>query len=114
MIEATGTRGSKQSQLAVLTRELEMCVLNISLSGCLLELTGPIEIGTLATLRIIVAGEVYTDDVHVIRCKEVDEAVYHAGARFLWTTPPHRRSIRRIATNDFAVSQCQLGPSNTH
>jgi hypothetical protein len=114
VIEASGRRAEKQSQLAVLTRELDMRVVNISLSGCLLELSGPIEIGTLATLRLIVGGEVYTDDVHVIRCKEVDEAVYHAGARFLWTTPPHRRSIRRIATNDFEVSECRLSRNTTH
>ena len=114
MSEASGARTWKQSQFAVLTREVDMRVVNISLSGCLLELSGPIEIGTLATLRVIVAGEVYTDDVHVIRCREVDEAVYHAGARFLWTTPPHRHSIRRIATNDFVVSECRLSPSRTH
>jgi hypothetical protein len=91
-----------------------MRVVNISLSGCLLELTGPIDVGTLATLRVTVAGEVYTDDVHIVRCKEVDETVYHAGARFLWTTPPHRRSIRRIATSDFEVSECGLSRHRTH
>jgi hypothetical protein len=104
----------KQSQLGVLARNLEMRVVNVSLSGCLLELSGPIEIGTLATLRVTVGGEIYTDDVHVIRCKEVDDAVYHAGVKFLWTTPPHRRSIRRIATSQFEVSDCDLSPGRTH
>ena len=38
----------------------------------------------------------YEDEVQVLRCQEIAGAgsVYHLGMQFLWTAPPHERSIR--------------------
>lgn len=87
--------------LGVLTREIDLRVLNVSVSGCLIETRKWIEVGTLATVRVMVGNESYVDDVHVVRCQPIaGGSVYHVGTKFLWTSPPHRHSLRRVAAGD--------------
>ena len=86
--------------IGVLARDIDVRLLNVSGSGCLVESRRRLEVGTTAALRLRVEGEEYSDDVLVTRCHEVQGAgaTYHVGAEFLWTTPPGGRSLRRIAT----------------
>jgi hypothetical protein len=81
---------------AVLIREVRVRLLNWSGSGCLVETDRRIEIGTAATLRVMIDGKEYRDDVQVLRCQSIAGAgsVYHVGMQFLWTEMPHERSIR--------------------
>jgi PilZ domain len=81
---------------AVLTREFQARVLNVSGSGCLVESNRPLRVGTTATLWVLLDGEKYFDDVQVVRCRRIEGAgfVHHVGVTFLWTALPHERSIR--------------------
>jgi len=86
--------------MGVLARDIDVRLLNVSASGCLVESRRRIEAGTAGALRLVVDGEEYSDDVIVARCSEVQGAgaTYHVGAEFLWTTPPGVRSLRRMAS----------------
>jgi hypothetical protein len=83
-------------RLGVLTRTCQMRVLNCSVSGCLIETNCRIEIGAIATVRVVIDGHRFTDEVKVVRCQLIAGAgsVYHVGALFLWTHPPDAHSLR--------------------
>ena len=87
---------SKPERLGVLTRVCQMRVLNCSVSGCLLETNCRIDVGAIASIRVVIGGRELVDDVQVVRCQPIAGAgsVYHIGAQFLWTSPPSARSIR--------------------
>ena len=88
-------------ELALLTREVDLRVLDVSVSGCLLETHRAVEVGTLATVRVTIGDQAYSDDAHVVRCYPiVGGSTFHVGTKFLWTSPPHRHSLRRIADGD--------------
>jgi hypothetical protein len=71
-----------EDQLAVLSKEFHLHLLNCSSSGCLVEMRSPIEVGTIGTLRLVVDGNPFSEDVQVVRCQQIEGAgwVYHVGA----------------------------------
>jgi hypothetical protein len=83
--------------LGVLSKEFRVRVLNCSSSGCLVESSSRMEVGTVGTLRVILDGNELIEDVQVVRCQQIEGAgsMYHVGAQFLWTDSPDRRSLRR-------------------
>jgi hypothetical protein len=82
--------------LGVLRRELEVRLLNFCGSGCLLESQRRVEPGTIGTLRLHLGEDEYSDDVRIVRCQPIEGgSIYHVGAEFVWTAPPHARSLRR-------------------
>lgn len=83
-------------RLGVLTRLCHMRVLNCSVSGCLIETNCRIDVGTIASIRIVLDGRELVDDVQIVRCQLIAGAgsVYHIGAQFLWTHAPDARSLR--------------------
>jgi PilZ domain len=82
--------------LGVLRRELQVQLLNFSGSGCLLESQRRVEPGTIGTLRLRLGEDEYSDDVRIVRCQVIEGgSIYHVGAEFVWTAPPHPRSLRR-------------------
>ena len=83
-------------RLGVLTRTCQMRVLNCSVSGCLIETNSRLEIGAIATVRVVIDGREFLDDAKVVRCQAIAGAgsIYHVGAQFLWTHPPDARSLR--------------------
>jgi hypothetical protein len=87
--------------VAVLGREISVRLVDISLSGCLLESANRLDKGTTGTLRVVFEGFEYGDDVRIIRCRasEGSGAVYYLGAEFIWTSSPHERSLRRIVSS---------------
>ena len=87
--------------VAVLGREINVRLVDISVSGCLLESTSRLEKGTTGTLRVVYDGLEYGDDVRIMRCRasEGSGAVYYLGAEFIWTTNPSERSLRRIVSS---------------
>jgi PilZ domain len=84
--------------VAVLGREVEVRLVDISSAGCLLESNCRLEKGATGLLRLTFEGAEYMDDVRVMRCHESEGAsgFYQLGAEFLWTTSPHERSLRRV------------------
>jgi hypothetical protein len=95
---------------AVLIRDVPVCLLNVSLSGCLLESRTRIQTPVAGQLGVIVNGEARVDDIRLSRCVFVEGSgvVYRAGAEFLWTDLPGERSVRR------AVSLFQDGGRHVH
>ncbi|MGH7900015.1 MAG: PilZ domain-containing protein [Candidatus Binatia bacterium] len=82
--------------LGVLRREVQVRLLNLSGSGCLMESERRVEPGTIGRLRIMLGGDEYADDVRIVRCQAIEGgSIYHVGVEFVWTAPPHPRSLRR-------------------
>jgi hypothetical protein len=84
-------------QLGVLTRERRVHLLNSSVSGCLIETNWRLQVGAIASIRVVIEGREFTDDVQIVRCQPIAGAgdTFHVGAQFLWTQPLHKRSLRR-------------------
>jgi hypothetical protein len=83
--------------LAVLGRDFHAHIINYSPNGCLLETSAPVEAGTVATLRFVIGGREFADDVQVVRCQAIEGAgsLYQVGAKFLWTMAADQDSLRR-------------------
>ena len=86
--------------VAVLGREVSVRLIDISASGCLLEASSRLVIGSSGSLVLSYDGKEYVDDVRVIRCRQCEgsNGAYQVGAEFLWTNTPHDRSLRRVLT----------------
>ena len=81
--------------VAVLEKESSARVLNCSTSGCLLEVFTPMDVGTIAALRLPWQSHEFADDIQIVRCQPIEGGSrYHAGASFLWTSPPRQGSFR--------------------
>jgi hypothetical protein len=85
--------------IGVLARDIQVRLVNISASGCLIETSGRLETGTIGVLRLHAAGGIFTDGVRVTRVQGVAgrSAAWQVGVEFLWTTYPGARSLRRMA-----------------
>ena len=84
-------------QLGVLARDFQARLLNCSPSGCLLETNARVEVGTIGTLRVIVDGREFADDVQVVRCQAIEGAsLFQVGARFLLTAASGEKSTLRL------------------
>lgn len=81
----------------VLIREVSVRLLEVSLSGCLLESRSRIQPGIAGHLRLQIDGEEHCDDVRVGRCVMVEGSGsrYRSGAEFLWSHRSEERSLRR-------------------
>lgn len=86
--------------VGVLTREIPTRLVEISRSGCLLESAHRIEEGTVATLRLEVKGQTYSEDVRATRCVAVagSGSRYLVGIEFLLTSGSEGMSIRSAMT----------------
>ncbi|HET9832288.1 MAG TPA: PilZ domain-containing protein [Vicinamibacterales bacterium] len=87
-----------KDELATLSSEMSIRVLNCGASGCLIETQRPLPIGRAATLQIKLSGAVFEETVQVVRCQEITggSGVYHVGTRFLNTTPATTESLRYL------------------
>jgi len=84
--------------MGVLARETGARVVNVSVSGCLLESSLGLAPGTTGTLEVVVGGETYGDAVRVTRAQRLEGSsrAWHLGIEFLWTSHPGSRSLRRM------------------
>jgi hypothetical protein len=91
MLQADGAWG-------VLTRDIEVRLLNASGSGCLIESRHPLANGTTGSLRLRLDGTDYTDAVRITRCQAVQGAgaMFRIGVEFLWVSTPGERALRRV------------------
>ena len=83
-------------RVGVLTRDFQIRILNYSPSGCLFETNARMEPGTIGSLRFVIDGSEFLDDVQVVRCQPIEGAGarYSVGARFLWTVAPGKGTLR--------------------
>jgi hypothetical protein len=86
-------------ELAVLTRELRVRLLNCSASGCLVETNVRLDVSTVASLSLHIDGRRFTDDVLVAWCKAMagGGARYHVGLRFIWTAAAAPDTLRMMS-----------------
>ena len=84
--------------VGVLTRDVRVRLVNLSVSGCLVETTTKLEEGSAGSLRVRINGDTYADDVRIVRVQQVygGSSTWLVGAEFLWTTQPGIRSLRRV------------------
>jgi hypothetical protein len=81
-------------ELAALTTDIRVRVLNCAATGCLVETHRPLDVGSGATLRITFSGGDFEDTVQVVRCLEITgAAVYPVWAEFLTRTLPAAGSL---------------------
>lgn len=82
--------------LVVLARDFQAQIINYSPNGCLLQTSSPIDVGTVGTLRFVIDGREFADDVQIVRCQSIEGAgsLYQVGVRFLWTMAAGRNSLR--------------------
>jgi hypothetical protein len=100
----------ENEELGALTSELQVQVLNGSVTGCLVESTRALAVGTVAALRMSVLGREYEDFVQVVRCHWIPGAgsTYHVGMQFLPTTPPSEESLRQAIHRELGRSTAWL------
>ena len=89
---------AERQEVASLTTDIQVRLLNVSGAGCLIEARRALELGTVATLRLRFAGGDFEDTVQIVRCQQISGAgaVFHLGANFLTTTPPSIESLRYL------------------
>jgi hypothetical protein len=90
------TRKGLSERIGILARDFQTRILNYSPTGCLLETSAPLEVGTVGTLRFVIDGREFVDDVQIVRCQPIEGAgsLFQVGARFLWTAMPGKDSLR--------------------
>jgi hypothetical protein len=101
---------SATDRLAVLARDFQARILNCSPTGCLLETSAPLEVGTVGTLRFVIDGRECADHVQVVRCQLIEGAgpLYQVGAKFLWTTAASSDSLRRALSRQISTQTIRL------
>lgn len=101
-----GPRRGEDPELAALTTNVRVRVLNCALSGCLVESPRPLTVGSVATLRITFSMGEFEDTVRVVRCQAITGAgaVYHIGAEFLTAMPPAAGSLRSLFRREIGDS----------
>lgn len=94
-------------RVGVLTKEFHVRMLNYSPSGCLVETNARIEVGTIGSLRFVIDGTEFIDDVQVVRCQPIEGAgsLYRVGARFLWTVSPGKGTLRRALGRPISAAE---------
>jgi hypothetical protein len=84
-------------QIGMLARDFQARLVNCSPSGCLLETTARVEVGTIGTLRMTIDGREFADDIQVVRCQSIEGAsLFQVGAKFLLTSTAGERGTLRL------------------
>ena len=83
--------------IGIVARETRVRLVNISVSGGLLESTHRFEHGTTGLLEVAIGDQVFADAVRVARVQPVfgGGVAWHIGLEFLWTSHPGSWSLRR-------------------
>ena len=105
MIETPDAVAAVSERIGLLARDFTARVLNYSPTGCLLETSSPVEVGTVGTLCFIIDGRELTDDVQVVRCQPIHGAgsLFQVGAKFLWTSSTGSQSLRYALLGAWAL-----------
>ena len=90
------------SQLAALTKEVRVRILNCSATGCLVESNGAIPVGTVGLLRVAFDGSQFEAPCRLCGANQsLAQVVYvRVGTKFLSTTPPSADTLRHAIRRD--------------
>jgi PilZ domain len=77
-----------QVTLIVFQQQLRVQLVNVSRSGCLLQASRPVRVGTVGRLRVALDDMEYADDVRVARCASGKGANCELGVELLWVPKP--------------------------
>lgn len=83
-----GSSSPEQALVVVFEQELPVRLMNISRSGCLLQVSRPVRVGTVGRLRIALDDAECADDVRVARCSALPGAACELGVELLWVAQP--------------------------
>lgn len=99
-IQSTG-HGAPRPVRGILVRQVPVRVLEISLSGCVLETPVQVCVPCAGELVLQINGEPHLDDVRLSRCNRVagSGSVFRTAAEFLWTRGAGQKSVRWAAQN---------------
>jgi hypothetical protein len=79
-------RFPERATLIVFQQQLPVQLVNISRSGCLLQASRPVRVGTVGRLRVTLDDAEYADDVRVARCEPGPGATCELGLELLWVS----------------------------
>jgi hypothetical protein len=82
----------EQVIVIVFQQELPVRLVNISRSGCLLQASRHVRVGTVGRLRIALDEAECADDVRVARCTALPGAGCELGIELLWVSKPKELS----------------------
>lgn len=90
---------SRADLITVLNRHIDVRVLDVSSSGCLLESDCEVAVGTVGSLQLEASGREYADPIRITRSQAIPGGGerHLLGAEFVWLTLPNPRSVRRLA-----------------
>jgi hypothetical protein len=74
----------EQATLIVFQQQLPVQLVNVSRSGCLLQASRPVRVGTVGRLRVTLDDMEYADDVRVARCATGQGTTCELGLELLW------------------------------
>lgn len=91
---------TERNLISVLRRDMAVTLVEISRSGCLLECSQAVDVGTLGMLHLELDGRPYGDPVRVAHCHAIPGAGdrFHVGAEFVWLDAPGDNSLRSFAS----------------
>jgi PilZ domain len=97
MIYGFDASNRQDEEVGTLATDICIRVLNCAASGCLVESTRPLPVGSVATLRIRLSGGEFEETVQVVRCQQIaGGSVYHVATQFLPTSPATLESLRYL------------------
>ncbi len=81
----------------LLVRHVPVRLVNVSISGCLLESSSEISVGITGELRVSLDGNQYHDPVRVSRAvaRMGTSSTFHLGGEFSWIDRPGADSVRQ-------------------
>jgi hypothetical protein len=112
-------RSREHATLIVFQQELPVQLVNVSRSGCLLQASRPVRVGTVGRLRVSLDDAEYADDVRVARCAPGADGNCELGLELLWV--PKTREPRSdapslavmLTVSPDGAASAQLRPTGT-
>jgi hypothetical protein len=85
----------------MLVKDVALRMVEVSVSGGLLESTTPLEVGTAGLLQVAAAGREHDDHVRVVRCAAIEGAgsLHRVAVEFLWIRRAADGTLRALARN---------------
>jgi hypothetical protein len=79
-------KSREQATLIVFQQQLAVQLVNVSRSGCLLQASRVVRVGTVGRLRVAFDDTEYADDVRVARCEPGNGSNCELGLELLWVS----------------------------
>ena len=92
----------------LLVKQIPVRLVNLSLSGFLIESETDVHVGSTGELRVDLGDAVYNDEVRVARAvtRAGTSLPYHLGGEFSWANRPRQDSVR-LAVRSIEDEGCE-------